>query len=360
MALMAGAFRLMTWNGLTPLEWTAAGLAVLGGVIGLATRATGTVVPLVLTAGVLLQLVYVPAAPHLHLLGNPPEYRAAEPALRTIAPTIGPDDRVHLVHEHPQAIGYRLMPKTASLFRLRAITDYEPLVSRRYAELFMMMRSGRPLRGLNEFLYGPARPLSEMNRRLLDLVAVRYVVATAPYVADAEHVRPPLQQVTSANGITILENLQRLPRAHVVSRIEIIPDAPALLTRLANGSDDLRRVVFLEEPPASGFVGSAAPAESGTVRFTRDDPEHVRLDVQSSTGGFVVLTDQYFPGWIATVGGASAPILRANYAFRAVEVPAGHSVVEFRYAPRSLRIGALVSVASVLLCVALVVRRPNY
>ena len=59
--------------------------------------------------------------------------------------------------------------------------------------------------------------------------------------------------------------------------------------------------------------------------------------------GFLYLADQYFPGWRATVNGAPAPILRANYAFRAVEVPAGTSTVEFRYRPVSVLIGAAIT-----------------
>jgi uncharacterized membrane protein YfhO len=69
-----------------------------------------------------------------------------------------------------------------------------------------------------------------------------------------------------------------------------------------------------------------------------------------------VLSDQYFPGWRATVDGAPASIVRANYAFRLVEVPRGRSVVEFRYAPASVPIGAAVSGAT-LVGLAVLLRR---
>jgi len=48
----------------------------------------------------------------------------------------------------------------------------------------------------------------------------------------------------------------------------------------------------------------------------------------------------------ATVDGIPTPILRANYAFRAVRVPAGISVVEFRYRPRSVWLGAAITLGS--------------
>ena len=78
------------------------------------------------------------------------------------------------------------------------------------------------------------------------------------------------------------------------------------------------------------------------------------IDVDASAPGFLFLADQYAPGWTATVDGAPAEILRANYAFRLVAVPAGRSEVVFRYRPRSLWIGGLISLVTalgvVLLC----------
>ena len=70
----------------------------------------------------------------------------------------------------------------------------------------------------------------------------------------------------------------------------------------------------------------------------------MRLQVETEADGFLVLTDTYMPGWRATINGKSTEILRANYAFRAVRIPAGHHDVEFNYQPLSFQIGAYVSV----------------
>jgi uncharacterized membrane protein YfhO len=54
------------------------------------------------------------------------------------------------------------------------------------------------------------------------------------------------------------------------------------------------------------------------------------------------------------VNGASTPIMRGNYAFRIIEVPAGKSTVEMRYRPVSVAIGAAITaVASVVSVVVL-------
>ena len=104
---------------------------------------------------------------------------------------------------------------------------------------------------------------------------------------------------------------------------------------------DERNVRYL-----SGFTGADASLPGGTARFVRDDPEHVVIDVDAPARGFLVLADQYYPGWRATVNGAAVPTHRANQMFRLIEVPAGTSRVEFRYRPTSVAVGAAISLAT--------------
>jgi hypothetical protein len=149
-----------------------------------------------------------------------------------------------------------------------------------------------------------------------------------------------------------------MPRAFYVPRVETVPDPKALLTRLADGHDDFHEVALIEEPLASGFTGVSGPTDEVRVTFVTNEPEHVVLRVDAPARGFVHLSDQHFPGWTATVNDVPTSIMRTNYLFRLVEVPAGTSVVEFRYQPWSVRIGAAVSALTIasLLAVA-VVRR---
>jgi uncharacterized membrane protein YfhO len=85
------------------------------------------------------------------------------------------------------------------------------------------------------------------------------------------------------------------------------------------------------------------------------------IDVAAPRDGYLVLTDAYYPGWIATVDGQSAEIERANIMFRAVRIPAGQHRMEMRYQPQSLALGLLISIGTAVFLVGvwLSVRRRN-
>ncbi len=140
----------------------------------------------------------------------------------------------------------------------------------------------------------------------------------------------------------ILELLSSATRAQVVYR-SLAARSPddALAQALAA---DPRATVVLEEhstPPASPATGAGTSA-----RIIEEDPDRVAVSAELEKPGWLVLRDNWFPGWKAEVDGAPARILRADYAFRAVALPAGSHRVVFRYRPASFYWGIGVSLAA--------------
>lgn len=140
---------------------------------------------------------------------------------------------------------------------------------------------------------------------------------------------PPFQRVLSSD-IKLYENTAVQPRAFVVHDfIAVDEDAGTALTWMRNPDFDPTKVLTI--------VGSRrTPLPSGTggtARITSYTPERVEVEVTSDDAAYLVLADAYYPGWVATVNGSPAPILRADLMFRAVEVTAGTSTVVFEYCP---------------------------
>jgi hypothetical protein len=141
-----------------------------------------------------------------------------------------------------------------------------------------------------------------------------------------------------------------LPRAYAIACIRIADDAAALARFAQPDWDPAEELVLPEGQPRS-----AATPFAGPVRILEERADRLSLEAEMSGPGYIVLVDTFDPGWRATVDGRPRPVLRANVAFRAVEVPAGRHVVSFVYRPRSLQIGAAVSGLTALLIAAGVV-----
>src|SRR4029453_7291072 len=90
------------------------------------------------------------------------------------------------------------------------------------------------------------------------------------------------------------------------------------------------------------------PARGAAATIVRDEPQVVEVQATLAAPGLVVLADSYARGWRATVDGVPARIFATNHLFRGVPAPAGAHLVRFEYRPRSLQIGALLTLARAL------------
>src|SRR5204863_244858 len=85
------------------------------------------------------------------------------------------------------------------------------------------------------------------------------------------------------------------------------------------------RRLLLEKPP--GFLSAAEMPAGGAIRVEHFGLNSYRLRVDSPVPALLSASETKIDGWTATVNGRLTPILLANYAFRAIEVPAGQSLI---------------------------------
>lgn len=123
----------------------------------------------------------------------------------------------------------------------------------------------------------------------------------------------------------------------------VLEGGQALQAVLSPDFDPFREVI-LEAGEGEGAPQCAQPPEVEKIATQGGDA--LQLWIHSQGTGYLVLSDAFYPGWQVTLDGSWAPILRADYAFRAVQIPAGDHQVEFRYRPWSFWGGALLSAAT--------------
>jgi uncharacterized membrane protein YfhO len=122
--------------------------------------------------------------------------------------------------------------------------------------------------------------------------------------------------------------------------------------------------------PATTVVledGQALEGQSGTestVQVIRYEPGAIEIQVEAGAEGYLFLSDPFYPGWQAELDGEPAGLLRANYAFRAVRVPAGSHQVTMAFRSGTWMAGLLLTLLTALLLVGFgilaLVRRTKY
>ncbi|MCX6356695.1 MAG: hypothetical protein NT045_02280 [Candidatus Aureabacteria bacterium] len=153
------------------------------------------------------------------------------------------------------------------------------------------------------------------------------------------------------------------PRAYVAHEARIINDRRDLLRELSKGDFAERGLVLFDSEPGVRLPAPASQMPASQATITGDQPGNTMLVATLSRPGFLVLSDTYYPGWKAYVDGTERPILRGNYAFRAVYCNEGRHTVNFRYEPLSFARGVRVSIVSLSLVgvyfIAMCCRRPT-
>ena len=83
------------------------------------------------------------------------------------------------------------------------------------------------------------------------------------------------------------------------------------------------------------------------------------MEVATNKNAILFLSDNYYPGWNATVDNKKSEILRADYTFRAIPVPTGKHTVKFVYDPQSFKLGVYAALTGIALMIlsALKLRR---
>ncbi|MCC7105215.1 MAG: YfhO family protein [Chloroflexi bacterium] len=148
----------------------------------------------------------------------------------------------------------------------------------------------------------------------------------------------------------VLENTSVFPAAFIVPEAVTERTAEAALERMTHGAFQPRRQVVLEDPnamqaPATSPVAAPSPAIGepyGRVDILSWADESRSLRV-SSDGGYLVVTEADYPGWLAYVDGVPTEVLRGDYLFQTVPLGPGEQVVELRYEPASFWSGLAIS-----------------
>lgn len=181
---------------------------------------------------------------------------------------------------------------------------------------------------------------------MLAAAGVGYVVSRvdlSQYREADGSLRPSGLVRVHTGSAAVFRNERAMGRAYVVPAAEPAADAIAAMRR---PTWDPRRSAIVEAPLATVPATPPAGVPPSNVVLVADAADSTVVWTAAEQPMLLVVADNFYPGWEATVDGTPVPVVRANHTFRAVEVGAGAHEVRFHFRPAPLLMGMRVSLAA--------------
>jgi uncharacterized membrane protein YfhO len=159
---------------------------------------------------------------------------------------------------------------------------------------------------------------------------------------NGDSIYPILNMLNTKYFIIPLQNNQTVPlpnpyafgNAWFVDRVDYVNDANEEIDKV--GKINLRHEAVADVKFQKQIGQSKTQGATSVVKITAYEPNDLKYDVKSTTGGVIVFSEVYYPGWTATVDGQPVELGRVNYILRAVNVKAGNHKVELQFFPKSV------------------------
>jgi hypothetical protein len=180
------------------------------------------------------------------------------------------------------------------------------------------------------------RPMADLVQSLIESLAAGGNVRPFMMIGNAEYLIVPGRPVRILRGPT-------LPRYWFAE--EVVP---------IRNREDFMRAVREPRSDRAAYVSLAPRGQPGAAVLHQMEKSH-SVEIETTGPGLLVASMTAHRYWRATIDGHPAPIMSANIAFQAIEVPAGNHTVRFDYRNPLHAIFGAVSIISLLLAIMLTI-----
>lgn len=218
----------------------------------------------------------------------------------------------------------------ATLFGLYSPNGYDPLYPKTYGEFISFSEQGNVRQQFNEQTRSDATIIQGFQKEgfiknpyrdyLLRLLNVKYIVNHTENTLDEAALPPARYSLVLNDGpFSIYEDNQVLPRAFIV---DSLPETLSVINDFTERTGNAAIKTYL--------------------------PTYIEIHAETTQSGYLVLSDTYFPGWVATVNNQQVSIQKAYHSLRGINVPQGKSIITMNYKPNSIIYGSAISILSIL------------
>lgn len=161
---------------------------------------------------------------------------------------------------------------------------------------------------------------------VLNMLNTKYII----YNPDAA----PLQNRYALGNAWFVDNIK--PAKNADEEIQFIGEINPAQTAVINEKYNAELENF-----------TVQPEHSAKITLTEYRPNHLIYESNTSTEQLAVFSEIYYnKGWNAYIDGEEKPYMNANYVLRAMRIPSGKHIIEFKFEPKTYFIGEKISLIS--------------
>jgi len=178
---------------------------------------------------------------------------------------------------------------------------------------------------------------------VLDLLNVRYIVASRPWHGDEGRMVKRIKSTESDASQFVFERPQSLPRAFVVPNAENAPPGLSMADILCSITP--REICLVDGDPIAGT------AEYQKLSIVTESPASISSSFNLEGNGVAIFSQTWHPDWRATDKGQPLPVLRVNEGLVGVSLSAGTHELRISYFPWDFYSAAVLSALSFFIVV---------
>lgn len=247
----------------------------------------------------------------------------------------------------------------ATFYSLFSPDGLDPLYPRQYGELIYMSNTGNLIDKFDTATRTDAviskkgELMGNKNRlKVLDLLGVAYILDRDENGStEKDFPADRFEKTYESNGWTVYKNLEAAPRAFLTSSYEVFSGKKKFETKFNKADFNPSNTLLLEKDLKTKFKED----REAKISIDTYSPNKVVFSTFSSQDQLLFLSDTFFPGWKGSIDRKPSEIIRADFAFRAMNVPRGKHTVTMEYKPESFRKGTIISLISLAICFGVII-----
>jgi hypothetical protein len=176
---------------------------------------------------------------------------------------------------------------------------------------------------------------------LYDLLNIKYLIAKKDAKVSAKF----MPVFDGDPLVNIWLNQKALPRAFMVYQAKLVSGGDEAFDAIQQKDFDPMKTIVIESSntPISNLQLPTSNLPISNLHLKSRSTNSLAYEITTDADGYLFVGETFYPGWRALLDGKDAPMLRADYLFRAVPVPAGTHTLQMIFDPWSWKLGVMLT-----------------